>query len=66
MDKTFRENLVAAGCPEEVIQKIQQLDGTQQTLELRRYRRCLLEKVHKEQAWLTNLDYLLYQLEKKA
>jgi len=67
MDEKLRENLVAAGCPDEVIRKVQQLEGTQQqTLELRKYRRCLLEKVHREQERLTNLDYLLYQLEKQA
>lgn len=43
------------------------MEGTQQqTLELRKYRRCLLEKMHREQERLTNLDYLLYQLEKQA
>ncbi len=67
MDEKLRENLVAAGCPEEVIQKVQHLESAeQQTLELRKYRRCLLEKVHREQERLTNLDYLLYQLEKQA
>lgn len=67
MDEKLHENLVAAGCPEEVIQKVQQLQGIeQQTLELRKYRRCLLEKVHREQERLTNLDYLLYQLEEQA
>lgn len=45
MDEKLRENLEAAGCPDEVIRKVQQMEGTQQqTLELRKYRRCLLER----------------------
>lgn len=59
MDEKLRENLEAAGCPDEVIRKVQQMEGAQQQiLELRKYRRCLLEKVHREQERLTNLDYL--------
>ena len=29
MDEKLRENLEAAGCPDEVIRKVQQLEGTQ-------------------------------------
>ena len=61
-----REGLLAAGCPKEAIHKIlQEKNGRCQC-------RCHPavpegnpEKLYREQEKLTNVDYLLYHLEKK-
>lgn len=56
--------LQAAGCPEETIRKIlQEKNDRCQCRCLRQYRKEILEKLHREQEKLTNLDYLLYHLE---
>ena len=59
-----QEELRAAGCPEETIRKIlQEKNDRCQCRCLRQYRKEILEKLHREQEKLTNLDYLLYHLE---
>ena len=61
-----QEELQAAGCPEETIRKIlQEKSGWCQCRCLRQYRKELLANFHREQEKLTNVDYLLYHLEKK-
>lgn len=61
-----QEELQAAGCPEETIRKIlQEKNDRCQFRCLRQYRKEILEKLHREQEKLTNLDYLLYHLGKK-
>lgn len=61
-----QEELQAAGCPEETIRKIlQEKNDRCQCRCLRQYRKEILEKLHREQEKLTNLDYLLYHLGKK-
>lgn len=59
------EELQAAGCPEETIRKIlQEKNDRCQCRCLRQYRKEILAKLHREQEKLTNLDYLLYHMEK--
>ncbi|MGE9921976.1 hypothetical protein [Acidaminococcus fermentans] len=61
-----REGLLAAGCPKEAIHKIlQEKNGRCQCRCLRQYRKEILKKLYREQEKLTNVDYLLYHLEKK-
>lgn len=61
-----QEELQAAGCPEETARKIlQEKDERCQCRCLRQYRKEILEKLHREQEKLTNLDYLLYHMEEK-
>ena len=61
-----QEVLQAAGCSEETIRKIlQEKNDRCQCRCLRQYRKEILKKLHREQEELTNLDYLLYHLEKK-
>lgn len=60
-----QEELQAAGLPEETIWKIlQEKNDRCQCRCLRQYRKEILEKLHREQEKLTNLDYLLYHMEK--
>lgn len=57
--------LQAAGCPEETIRKIlQEKNDRCQCRCLRQYRKEILTKLHREQEKLTNVDYLLYHMEK--
>lgn len=57
--------LQAAGCPEETIRKIlQEKNDRCQCRCLRQYRKEILANLHREQEKLTNLDYLLYHMEK--
>ena len=61
-----QEELQAAGLPDETIWKIlQEKNDRCQCRCLRQYRKEILEKLHREQEKLTNLDYLLYHLGKK-
>lgn len=61
-----REELQAAGCSEETIRKILQEKSSRcQCRCLRQYRKELLANFYREQEKLTNVDYLLYHLEKK-
>ena len=61
-----QEVLQAAGCSEETIRKIlQEKIGRCQCRCLRQYRKEILKKLYREQEKLTNVDYLLYHLEKK-
>ena len=63
-----QEELQAAGCPEETIRKILQEKSDRCQCRcrcLRQYRKELLANFHREQEKLTNVDYLLYHLEKK-
>ena len=61
-----QEELQAAGCPEETIRKIlQEKNDRCQCRCLCQYRKEILEKLHREQEKLANLDYLLYHLEEK-
>lgn len=61
-----QEELQAAGLPDEIIWKIlQEKNDRCQCLCLRQCRKEILEKLHREQEKLTNLDYLLYHLEDK-
>jgi hypothetical protein len=60
-----QEELQAAGCPEETIRKIlQEKNDRSQCRCLRQYRKEILAKLHREQEKLTNVDYLLYHMEK--
>ena len=63
-----QEVLQAAGCPEETIRKILQEKSDRCQCRcrcLRQYRKELLANFYREQEKLTNVDYLLYHLEKK-
>ena len=61
-----QEVLRAAGCPKEAIHKIlQEKNGRCQCRCLRQYRKEILKKLYREQEKLTNVDYLLYHLEKR-
>ena len=61
-----REELLAAGCPEETVHKIlRETDSRCQCRCLRQCRKEILERLHGEQERLTNVDYLLYHLEKR-
>ena len=61
-----QEALQAAGCSEETIWKILQEKSSRcQCRCLRQYRKELLANFYREQEKLTNVDYLLYHLEKK-
>ena len=61
-----REELLAAGCPEETVHKIlRETDSRCQCRCLRQCRKEILERLHQEQEKLTNVDFLLYHLEKK-
>ena len=61
-----QEVLQAADCSEETIRKIlQEKNDRCQCRCLRQYRKEILKKLHREQEKLTNVDYLLYHLEKK-
>lgn len=59
------QNLLDAGCSEEVIERYFKLDEKRdepgQEALLRLHRHSLLEGIHREQAKIDCLDYLLYQ-----
>ena len=62
-----QEVLQAAGCSEETIRKIlQEKNDRCQCRCLRQYRKEILKKLYREQEKLTNVDYLLYHLEKNS
>lgn len=64
----IRRNLTDAGCPAELIQAFMKAFATGAVGDCSRlldgYRRTLLDDIHTEEAKLTCLDYLRYQLNK--
>ncbi len=67
-ENRIRQNLLDAGCSEELIARYFRLDekgdkpGQKALLRLHRCR--LLEEIHREQAKIDCLDYLVYTIEK--
>lgn len=63
----IRRNLEDAGCDSETITRFCSCNHTAEQLEmLSRQRRRLLDRVHDDEQKISNLDYLVYQLEKEA
>lgn len=64
----FRQNLIDAGCGQEVVKQCMELNEEQKTAQLMqvlaRHRRTLLDAVHAGQKQIDCLDYLVYQMEK--
>lgn len=64
----FRQNLIDAGCGQEVVSRCMELREQQNTAQLMRvlarHRRSLLDRVHAGQKQIDCLDYLIYWMEK--
>lgn len=64
----LRQNLIDAGCSQEVVQRCMDLARGKKTAEMKRilagHRRTLLDTVHAEQKKIDCLDYLVYTLDK--
>lgn len=61
------ENLQDAGCDCDLVKKCMECGNDAELKkmlpQLRKFRTCLLENIHKEQDKLESLDYLIYKLE---
>ena len=64
----LRQNLIDAGCDQEIVQKCMDLSQGKKTAEIKRilarHRLTLLDTVHTEQKKIDCLDYLLYKMDK--
>lgn len=64
----LRQNLIDAGCNQEIVQRCMDLAQGKKTAELKRilakHRRTLLDTVHAEQKKIDCLDYLVYKMDK--
>ena len=64
------QNLKDAGCCRETVERFLALgdagDVQGQLQLLAQHRKCLLEKVHREERRIQCLDYLVYQMEKES
>jgi hypothetical protein len=61
MDERTRQNLIDAGCPEDLIQNFDSDMDVRRRLDLLlKYRKNLLSGIHTEQAKLDCLDYLIF------
>ncbi len=64
----LRQNLIDAGCSQEIIQRCMDLVQRKNTAEMKRilatHRRTLLDAVHAEQKKIDCLDYLVYKMDK--
>lgn len=65
----LRQNLLDAGCGQEIIQRCMELAQGEQTAEMKRilvrHRQTLLDTVHAGQRQIDCLDYLIYRMEKQ-
>ena len=60
------ENLLAAGCSEEMIGKFAKGEDIEMQIKiLSNYRKKLLDTIHEEQSKLDCLDYLIFTLKKE-
>lgn len=64
----LRQNLIDAGCSQEIVQRCMALDREKRMAEMKRilarHRRTLLDTIHADQKKIDCLDYLVYQMEK--
>lgn len=64
----LRQNLIDAGCNQEIVQRCMALDREKRIAEMKRilarHRRTLLDTIHADQKKIDCLDYLVYQMEK--
>lgn len=64
----LRQNLIDAGCGQELVQKCMDLAQGKKVAEIQRilagHRRTLLDTVHAEQKKIDCLDYLVYKMDK--
>lgn len=69
-DGILRQNLVDAGCGPDIVRQCMALAQKQDQSELMRvlscHRRALLDALHQSEKQIDCLDYLVYQMEKKA
>ena len=65
----LRQNLIDAGCSQELVQRCVALSEGERAAEvlriLSRHRRTLLDTVHQGEKQIDCLDYLVYKLEKE-
>ena len=65
----LRQNLIDAGCDQELVQRCIALTQEEKTMELlrilSRHRRALLATVHQGEKRIDCLDYLIYKLKKE-
>lgn len=63
------QNLEDAGCDQRTVEQFMKLEAggekQRQLKLLENHRRCLLEKVHKNERQIDCLDYLLFQMRKE-
>lgn len=69
-DGILRQNLVDAGCGPDIVRQCMALARKQDQSELMQvlscHRRALLDVLHQSEKQIDCLDYLVYQMEKKA
>ncbi len=69
-DSALRQNLVDAGCGPEIVRQcmvlVRERDQCELMRVLSRHRRALLDTLHQSEKQIDCLDYLVYQMEKKA
>lgn len=67
LDERIRQNLADAGCSEEFMASFEEAgDDAERLRRLRSRRKELLVSLHADQYRLDCLDYLIYQMKKKA
>lgn len=66
----FQQNLVDAGCEQEIVQQCMELAQQKKTGEIKRilarHRRTLLDALHANEKRIDCLDYLVYNMEKQT
>lgn len=66
----LRQNLVDAGCEQEIVQRCMELARQKKTREMKRilarHRQTLLDALHANEKRIDCLDYLVYHMEKQT
>ena len=65
----LRQNLIDAGCGQEMVRRCMDLAQSRQTEEMKRilarHRQTLLDTLHADEKRIDCLDYLIYKMEKQ-
>lgn len=70
IQEILRQNLIDAGCNQEIVQRCMELVQRKKTVEMKQiltcHRRTLLDTLHADEKRIDCLDYLIYKMEKQS
>lgn len=68
MDENIKQNLIDAGCGEDIINKFDECGCNEEKCRrlLEKHRKALLDEIHKKEDNISCLDYLVYKINKEG